>query len=128
MTPVKIAALNLTDYIAQVESRVITPMQGTKDLPAGTRQFRAVIWNKTDDKEVDHGAWTIRRSDTFVEAEELLADLEGRLLEAAEAAEESDDPSCQSCEGTGIGWPAQARCSSCGGSGIARKSKLNQEA
>jgi len=126
MTPAQTAAVALTDYIAQVESRVITPMQGTKDYPAGVRQFRAVIWNRVDAKEEDHGAWSTHRSDTFAEAEELLADLEGRLLEAAEAAEEADDPSCQSCEGTGIGWPAQARCSSCGGSGIARLVKAHQ--
>jgi len=126
MTPAQTAALALTDYIAQVESRVISPFESTKELPAGTRQFRAVIWHRGDDKESDHGAWTTHRSDTFAEAEELLADLEGRLLEAAEAAEEADDPSCQSCEGTGIGWPAQARCSSCGGSGIARLVKAHQ--
>jgi hypothetical protein len=44
-----------------------------------------VIWHRGDDKEIDHGAWTTRRSDTFVEAEELLADLESQLEKEAEA-------------------------------------------
>jgi hypothetical protein len=88
MSPQKIAQLNLCDYIAQVESRVITPMQATPELKAGTRQFRAVIWHKGDDVEVSHDEWTTSRPLAFGGAEVLLAELEARLEGEAEEAEE----------------------------------------
>ena len=84
MGPSQTAALNLTDYIAQVESRVISAFAGTPELPAGTRQFRAVIWHRGDDKEAGHGAWTMWRGDAFEEAERLLSDLEDALEKVAE--------------------------------------------
>jgi hypothetical protein len=84
MSPSQTAKINLCDYIAQVESRVIDTFQDTPELPAGTRQFRAVVWHRGDDKEVDHGAWTKCRCDAFEEAESLLSDLEDALEKAAE--------------------------------------------
>lgn len=89
MTPTRTAALNLTDYIAQVESRVISPFESTKELPAGTREFRAVIWHRGDDKEASHGSWMPVRGWAFSEAEQLLNDLEEELEKAAEMGEAS---------------------------------------
>lgn len=88
MTPTKTAAQNLTDYLAQVESRVISPFQATTELPAGTREFRAVVWNKADDKEVSHSGWVPVRGWAFSEAEMLLNDLEAALEKKAEEAAE----------------------------------------
>ena len=90
MTPFQIARLNLTDYAAQVVSRIILPMQATETLPSGTRQFRAVIWNLTDDNEADHGAWTMSRATAFAEAEDLMLGLEERLEAEAEALEQAE--------------------------------------
>ena len=87
MTPAKTAALNLCDYIAQVESRVITPMQATKELPAGTQQYRASIRHKGDDREVIGEKWTTKGSEAFHDAETLLFSVEAMLEVAAEADE-----------------------------------------
>ena len=94
MTPEKTAAINLTDYIAVVASRIIVPMQASPSLPAGTRQWRAEVWD-ADLSLIEKGEWTKSRSDAFAEASELMQNLEVRLIEQAEAEmalERSDQP------------------------------------
>ena len=119
VTPEQSARCGLTDYYVSIISRVIDAFQATETLKRGTRQWCAELW--LGDTIIDNTEWQESLQETARAAETLLICQE-RTLEI-EAERDQNDPSCLSCEGTGIGWPAQARCSVCGGSGIARKEK-----
>lgn len=78
---------NLTDYSARVVSRVITPFQATRELPAGFRQWRAELWNDTDNALITSSEWDLSRSWACALCESLLMEQEEKM--ETEALEEA---------------------------------------
>jgi len=78
---------NLTDYSARVVSRVITAFQTTRELPAGSRQWRAELWHDGDNRLCQSSEWDQSRSWAVALCESLLMEQEDKLeREALDAA------------------------------------------
>lgn len=84
-TPEQIAKINLTDYRAEIISRVIVPMQATEHLKAGTRQWSAELWRGGE--LIDDAGWTESLQESARAAETLLIVQERALEKEAEERE-----------------------------------------
>ena len=90
MTPAQTARENLTDYLGQIESWVVMPIQTDFNFLVGSRWWRAVLVNRCDDREVGSGMWTQNLMAAASDMEELLTERERALEKEAEEKLEAE--------------------------------------
>ena len=90
MTPAQTARENLTDYLGQIESWVVTPIQTDFNFLVGSRWWRAALVNRCDNREVGSGMWTQKLTVAASDLEELLTERERALEKEAEEKLEAE--------------------------------------